>query len=83
MQSNRKKKRGAWVCALIIWLLLAAYIAAIVIALVESRESSAAAIGFTALYGGIITAVAVGLLLALRSRLREIDGGEEEEAGQY
>jgi hypothetical protein len=28
-------------------------------------------------------AVVVGVILALNQRLREIDGGEEEEASQY
>lgn len=34
-------------------------------------------------YGILGGAVVVGVLLALRQRLEEIDGGEEDEASQY
>ena len=34
-------------------------------------------------YGVLGGAVVAGVLLALRQRLREIDGGEEDDARQY
>ena len=35
------------------------------------------------LYAGCIIAVIVGIVAALNQRLREIEGGEEEEAKKY
>ena len=39
--------------------------------------------GILLLYGIIILAVIIGILLDLRSRLREIEGGEEDESRKY
>ena len=36
-----------------------------------------------ALYGVLGGAAVIGVVLALRQRLREIDGGEEDDAAQY
>ena len=38
---------------------------------------------FMLLYAGIGGAVIVGILAAMTQRLREIDGGEEDEASKY
>ena len=38
---------------------------------------------FLMVYGVLGGAVVAGVLLALRQRLREIDGGEEDDARQY
>ena len=42
-----------------------------------------AAMLFLLIYGVLGGAVVVGVMLALRQRLREIDGGEEDDAAQY
>ena len=41
------------------------------------------AIGFLAVYGLVLVAVIVGVLAALGQRLKEIEGGEEEDAKKY
>jgi len=38
---------------------------------------------FLLLYGGLIVAVVFGVIAALRQRLKEIEGGEEEDAKKY
>ena len=43
----------------------------------------ALAVGFLLIYGGVIIAAIVGIVAALRQRLQEIEGGEEEDAKQY
>ena len=42
-----------------------------------------AAVPFLLLYAFIGGAVIVGMVVVLRQRLREIDGGEEDDAKQY
>ena len=42
-----------------------------------------AAILFLLIYGVLGGAVVIGVLLALRQRLKEIKGGEEDDAAQY
>lgn len=83
MQSTTKKKTGAWLCAMVMIALVAAYVIAIAAILLTAGDEGIAVLGFVALYGGLLVAVAVGILFALRQRLKEIDGGEEEAAKQY
>lgn len=83
MQRTTKKKTGAWLCAMVMIALVAAYVIAIAAILLTAGDEGIAVLGFVALYGGLLVAVAVGILFALRQRLKEIDGGEEEAAKQY
>ena len=48
----------------------------------RAGECGAAAL-LLALYGVLGGAAVIGVVLALRQRLREIDGGEEDDAAQY
>lgn len=83
MQNTTEKKRGAWLCAVFMIVIVAAYVFALAAILLTAGDEGVAVLGFVALYGGILAAVAVGVLLALRQRLKEIDGGEEEDAAKY
>ena len=38
---------------------------------------------FTMVWGRLVTGIVVGILIALRQRLKEIKGGEENDASQY
>ena len=51
--------------------------------LFDAGTGAGVAIGILVLYAGFILAVIVGVLLALRQRLREIERGEEEDAKKY
>jgi len=84
--SEQRKKRVAPIVVTVLVLLymvplLAASILAAV-AFIRQGECGAALL-FLLFYGAIGGAVVAGILLALRQRLREINGGEEEDASQY
>ena len=51
--------------------------------LIGEVMGKALAVGFLLIYGGVIVAAIVGVVAALRQRLQEIEGGEEEDAKQY
>ena len=46
-------------------------------------EGAQAAVGIIGIYAVIIGAVIVGVLVALRQRMRELDSGAEEDAKKY
>lgn len=83
MQKNTKKKWAAIVCAAVIVGLLGLFLAAILFPLIGEACGETVAMGFLLVYGLVIVAVVVGVLVALRQRLREIKGGEEDEAKKY
>ena len=60
--------------------LLAAYLAVNLFALIGETHGELFALIFLLLYGRLIVAVVFGVIAALRQRLKEIEGGEEEEA---
>lgn len=80
---NNTKKRAAILCALGFIALLMLYLCVIVFAFVGERTSDFAAVLLILAFLGVIVGAIVGILLALRQRLREIDGGEEDEARKY
>ena len=88
MQSNserRGKRKGSILSAAVVLLWLAGLILAVALTALEAAragECGAAAL-LLALYGVLGGAAVIGVLLALRQRLREIDGGEEDDAAQY
>ena len=88
MQSNserRGKRRGSSLSAGVVVLWLAGLILALALTALEAAragECGAAAL-LLALYGVLGGAAVIGVVLALRQRLREIDGGEEDDAAQY
>lgn len=88
MQSNserRGKRKGSILSAAVVLLWLAGLILAVALTALEAAragECGAAAL-LLALYGVLGSAAVIGVVLALRQRLREIDGGEEDDAAQY
>lgn len=84
MPDNTKKKWIApVVCAGVVILLLAVVLAALILPVVGGSYGNAAVAVFLGVYGLAILAVIVGVALALVQRLREIRGGEEDEAKKY
>ena len=75
-------KRGAIFSALAVVAFFALYLALLATAIPEAPSD---VIGWVAviLAGGVFVAIIVGVLLALSQRLKEIDGGEEEDARKY
>lgn len=83
MRDTTKKKRGAIIAAVVVIAVLSAYLGSFLFAMVaESLEGLAVAL-IMIVYGGMILAVIFGVVTALNQRLKEIDGGEEEDAKQY
>ena len=83
--SDGKKRRGALLSALVVLLWLAGLVAVVIFAAAEAAREGAMGAGalLVLLYGTLGAAVMVGVLIALRQRLREIEGGEEDDASQY
>lgn len=76
------KKAGAWGSALVMALLVGAYASMALVAL--AIEPDLFLIGPVFLIWLLVPlAVIVGVFAALRQRLEEIDGGEEDDAAQY
>ena len=83
MQKTTRKKWTAILCAAVIVGLLGLFLAAILFPLVGQAVGEAVAMGFLLVYGLAVVAVIVGVLAALRQRLKEIRGGEEDAAKKY
>ena len=83
MQKTIKKKWTAILCAAVVVGLLGLFLAAILFPLIGQAVGEVVAVGFLLVYGLVIVAVIVGVLVALRQRLKEIKGGEEDEAKKY
>ena len=75
-------KRGAIFSALAVVAFFALYLALLATAILEAPSD---VIGWVAviLAGSVFVAIIVGVLLALSQRLKEINGGEEEDARKY
>lgn len=76
---TRKKKTAPWIAAIVMVLLMAA----VVWLLVWAEMEDPLPMGLFLVILLIPVAVAVGTLAALRQRLKEIEGGEENEASKY
>lgn len=83
MQKTTRKKWTAILCAAVIVGVLGLFLAAILFPLVGQAVGEAVAMGFLLVYGLAVVAVIVGVLTALRQRLKEIRGGEEDAAKKY
>ena len=76
---GKRKKRGAMIAAgvtiilIILWEIL----------LLVLNAWDPASPFFTAIMIIIPTAIIVGIIIALKERMKEIDGGEEDEAAKY
>ena len=83
MQSVTKKKKAAIVCAAVIIGLLAIFMGMVLFPLLGETVGEWFAVGLLLFYGLMIAAVIVGVVIALRQRLLELEGGEEEDAKRY
>ncbi len=83
MRKGTEKKRGAVICAAVIVGLLAIVLAMFMLPVLGAMYEDAVVAVILIVYGAVIAAVIVGVLCALRERLREIEGGEEEDAKKY
>ena len=84
--SDRRKKRiGSIMAALfVLFYVLPLVIGSVFAAVAFIRGGECfAAILFLLIYGVLGGAVTIGVILALRQRLKEIKGGEEDDAAQY
>ena len=83
--SDSKKQWGAILSALVVLLWLAGLVSVVIFAAAEAAREGAMGAGalLVLLYGTLGSAAMVGILIALRQRLREIEGGEEDDAAQY
>ena len=76
---KKSKKKAPIICAAVVIAFLGIFLATILFPLI----GEVMAVGFLLIYGGEIIAAIVGVVAALRQRLQEIEGGEEEDAKQY
>lgn len=82
MRKNTKKLAPI-ACAAIVIVLLALYIAVILFTLFTESLGDLIGIVVVLVATGIILAAIIGVLAALRQRMKEIDKGEEEDAKIY
>lgn len=82
MRKNTKKLAPI-ACAAIVVVLLALYIAVILFTLFTESLVDLIGIVVVVVATGIILAAIIGVLAALRQRMKEIDKGEEEDAKIY
>lgn len=87
MNKTGRKKIAPVVTAVIVLCYIGPFIGTAIAAIIGLAVSGESGVGWLlpflllyALAGGALT---VGILLALAQRLREIDGGEEEDARKY
>lgn len=83
MRNTTDKKRGAIVCAALGIGFFAVLLAMLLFAMIGDAYGDLMPWIFVLVYGGIIAAVILGIAAALRQRLRELEGGEEEDARKY
>lgn len=84
MSRNKEdKKRGAVISAVIIITMLAVFVGFILFPLISEMGGVFFAVMLLMLYIAGILAVIFGVIAALKQRLEEIEGGEEEEAKKY
>ena len=80
---KKSKKKAPIICAAVVIAFLGIFLATILFPLIGEVMGEALAVGYLLIYGGVIVAAIVGVVAALRQRLQEIEGGEEEDAKQY
>ena len=82
-RNKEEKKRGAVISAVIIITMLAVFVGCILFPLISEMGGVFFAVMLLMLYIAGILAVIFGIIAALKQRLDEIEGGEEEEAKKY
>ena len=75
-------KRGAIISALAVVAFFLVYLVLVASAVLQVPEDTVGVLA-AVFAGAIFLAIIVGVLLALGQRLKEIDGGEEEDAKKY
>lgn len=83
MQDITRKKLAALLCAVVVIAVLAFYLAAFLYSLLEVSYGDTMALGVLLIYGLLVAAMILGILLSLRQRLKELNSGEEEDAKKY
>ena len=83
MRNGTEKKRAAIICAAVIVGFLAIVLAVYLVPVLGAMYEGLVVAGIMLVYGLMIVAVIVGVLFALRERIREIESGEEEDARKY
>ena len=81
--SKDNQKRASILSAVVIIAVLAVFVGFILFPLISEMGGLFFAVMILLVYAGGIVAVILGILAALRLRLREIESGVEEEANQY
>lgn len=79
MTIHQKKKAGVWLSVLAVLLLLAGY----AVFYLRVQQELGVPLSILLIPGLLLLAIAIGLLLAARSRVKEINGGEEDDLSQY
>ena len=80
--SRRARARGAVIAATVVALAVVLYVGSLLWVMLK-EGAVPAAVGIMVVYGLLGAAVVIGVFVALRQRLREIKGGEEDEARKY
>ena len=83
IKDRKSKKVAPIVCAVLMIGIMAACLAALCYPMLDASVGGMAVMGILALYGILIVAIIIGVIVALVQRLKEIEGGEEDAAAQY
>ena len=83
MSKPRSKSIAPIVCAVVIITVVMATIGVLAFASAVAWMESAVLGVLCGVYALLYAAIVVGVVFALRERLREIRGGEEDDASQY
>ena len=85
MQNGTKKKKmvAPIICAAVVIALLLIYLLIFLFPVLGAEIGDGLAIAVLIICALSLIAVIGGVILALRQRLKEIEGGEEEDAKQY
>ena len=81
-KNRRRKKIAPWIVTLVFLVCIGGVLGFLGFAWMQTRGVAAARI-FIGIYIAVLAAMIVGIILALKQRLNEINGGEEDEALQY
>ena len=82
-QSKKDKKRASILSAAVIIAILAVFVGLVLFPLVSEVGGMIFAVAILVIYALVILAVIFAIIAALKQRLEEIEGGEEEEAKKY
>lgn len=80
---KKNKKTAPIVCALIVIAVLGVYLAVMLYGMLSETMVPMVVYLILGVYSAVIIAVMLGVIAALRQRLAEIEGGEEDAARQY